>query len=251
MPSNPRLDLARVQLSCENCSLAELCLPRGLTGAALDELDRIVLRKRPIERGQHLFRQGDEAGSLFAVRTGSFKTWLGSQDGEEQILGFYLPGELVGLDGLDGRRHHCSAVALETASVCEIPMTELEPLCGKLEPLRHALHELMGREIHRDHKLLLLLARRSAEGRLAGLLLSLSRRFAARGFSPRDFNLSMSRQDIANYLGLAVETVSRLFAHLQEEGLVEVDRRRVVIRDMDRIEALCGGCESGPDQPAQ
>jgi CRP/FNR family transcriptional regulator len=237
-PPNKIIDISRLKVTCQDCTLTELCLPRGLDASEIEALDKIVKRRRPLRRGDYLFRAGDSFYSLYAVKAGSVKTFAPTDDGGEQILGFHLPGELVGLDAMQSDLHTCSAMALETTSVCELPFVNLEELSREVPGLQHQLFKLVGKEISNEHGMLLMLGNRSAEERLATFLLSLSSRLHERGFSAQEFNLSMSRHDIANYLGLAVETVSRLFTRFQEEGLLEVERRHITICDLDRLRSM-------------
>ncbi len=223
--------------SCTNCALAALCLPGGLDPPAIDQLSRIVRRRRVL-RGEHLFRAGDSLQSLYAVHSGAVKTYLTAKDGNEQILNFYLPGDLLGLDALERESHTCSAIAMDTVHICELLVCQLEEMCHVLPKLPHKMLKLLGREVATSHAMLLLLGKKSALERLATFLFSVSVRLQQRGFSEREFNLSMPRDDIANYLGLARETVSRLFSYLQEDGLLTVQRKHVRIHDMDRLRAL-------------
>ena len=230
------------KVACQDCSLFQLCLPVGIDQNDLAEVDRIIKRQRPIQRGAPLFATGDKFRSIYAVRSGSLKTSVLIEDGREQVTGFFLPGEMVGLDAIGSGVHTCTARALETTSVCEIPYDDLEAIGARIPSLPRQLLRIMSREMHHDQLLLLLLGKRSADERLAAFLFSLSQRFALRGYSPNEFNLSMSRNDIANYLGLAVETVSRLFSRLQEEGILVVHSRHVQLRDVARLRALAGIC---------
>lgn len=234
------IDISRVRVTCRDCSLYQLCLPLGIDGPDLERLEHIIKRRTPLARGDHLFRMGDPFRALYAVRSGSLKTYALSGDGGEQVTGFHLPGELAGLDAITTERHPCAAYALETTSICEIPFDSLEELAGEIPGLRRQLLRLMSREILADQGHLMLLGRKTAEERLATLLVSLSARLQARGFPAHEFRLSMSRADIGNYLGLAVETVSRLFSRFQEEGLLVVARKRVHIRDLDGLYRLAG-----------
>ena len=224
-----------IRISCSNCSLAELCLPHGLTEAELEQLEKIVKRKPPLQPGQHLYRAGDASYSLYAVRSGTLKSYYTTDDGDEQVLGFTLPGEMVGFDGLSDGHYTSNSVVLETSCVCSLPYERLEEMCHTTPGLHKQIMRVVGREITLDHQMLLLLGKRSAEERLATFLVSLSKRYHARGLSATEFNLPMSRQDIGNYLGLAIETVSRLFAHFQEQNLLTVNRRRVVLHALDRL----------------
>ncbi len=239
---NHIVDLRRLKVSCKDCSLAELCLPRGLDATETDRLDSIVHRRRALRRGEHLFRVGDHLQSLYAVRFGSIKTYIPTEDGSEQILGFHMPGELISLDALGGGSHACAAVALETVGLCELPIFRFEELCHVLPSLQRQMMRLIGKEVAGDHAMLLLLGKTSAVKRLATFLLDVSLRLERRGFSAREFNLSMPRVDIANYLGLARETVSRLLTRFQDDGLLIINRRRVHIHDMDGIKTLAGLC---------
>jgi CRP/FNR family transcriptional regulator len=234
--------LEELKVSCQNCTLADLCLPHGMHHNELEELDRIVMRHNPYQPGQHLFRPGDSSHALYAVRSGAIKSYCITADGDEQVLGFTLPGELTGMDGLSGGCYSSAAVVLETSSVCELPFSQLEGLCHELPGLHKQMMNGMGREITEDHHMLMLLGKRTAEERLASFLLSLSMRYHKRGLSATEFNLPMSRQDIGNYLGMAIETVSRLFAQLQDRKLLEVRRRQVKILDLDRVRQIVEPC---------
>ena len=240
-----------IRISCSNCSLAELCLPHGLTEAELEQLEKIVKRKPPLQPGQHLYRAGDASYSLYAVRSGTLKSYYTTDDGDEQVLGFTLPGEMVGFDGLSDGHYTSNSVVLETSCVCSLPYERLEDMCHTTPGLHKQIMRVVGREITLDHQMLLLLGKRSAEERLATFLVSLSKRYHARGLSATEFNLPMSRQDIGNYLGLAIETVSRLFAHFQEQNLLTVNRRRVVLHDLDRLTGQIEGyLNYVPERPA-
>ena len=228
------------KVACQDCSLFQLCLPVGIDQNDLAEVDRIIQRRRPIRRGDPLFVTGDKFHSIYAVRSGSLKTSVLIEDGREQVTGFFLQGEIVGLDAIGTGEHTCTARALETTGVCEIPYDEIETLGVRIPSLPRQLLRIMSREMHHDQLLLLLLGKRSADERLAAFLFSLSQRFGLRGYSPNEFNLSMSRNDIGNYLGLAVETVSRLFSRLQEDGILVVRSRHVQLRDIARLRALAG-----------
>ncbi|MGC1952417.1 MAG: fumarate/nitrate reduction transcriptional regulator Fnr [Gammaproteobacteria bacterium] len=235
-------NLSRAAVSCKNCCLSEFCLPTGLNATELEQLINIIHRSPSLPRGKHLFKIGDPIQSLYAVRSGSVKVYVPTEPGEEQVLGFILPGEFLGFDGIEAQHHTCAAVPLETTTVCELPYDRLEELCHALPAIDSRIHKLIGKEITGDHEMLILLGKKTAEERLATFLLSLSARFKQRGFSERDFNLSMSRHEIGNYLGLAVETVSRIFARFQDEGLISVNRRYVEILAMDELKKLVGDC---------
>ena len=252
MTQPTQINFDKLKVTCSNCSLRELCIPHGMNAEEVEKINSIVERKKPVHKNDYLFRAGDTNRSLYAVLSGSVKTLVDNPNGDEQIVGFHLPGELLGLDGFQGDTHTCSAVALETSSVCEFPLDSLDQVCHDVPSIQYAMRRIMGKEVAKDHAMLLLLGRMSAEEKLASFLISLSKRMEQRHWKPTEFNLTMPRQDIANYLGLAVETVSRLFAHLQEdEKIIEVDRRRVNILDMDRLRAIVGDVESGDQNAAK
>ena len=234
------IDIHAIKVACKECSLHQLCLPRSITGADLDKLDRIIERKRPLKRNEHLFQVGGSFNSIYVVRSGSLKTYSPTVDGQEQVTGFHLPGELLGLDAIGKGRHPCAAKALETTSVCEVPFEHLEGLTQELPTLQHQLLRLMSKEIFDDQELMLLLGKKTAEARLSAFLLSISLRFKQRGFSSTEFYLSMSRNDIANYLGLAVETVSRMFTRFQEDGLIDAERKHIVIKNREMMQQIAG-----------
>jgi CRP/FNR family transcriptional regulator len=242
------ISFEHIKVACKNCSLGTLCLPMGLAPEDVERLDNIVKRSRPLHRGDHLFRNADKFRSLFVVKTGSVKTYTPSEDGGEQVLGFHLPGEIIGLDAIERETHHCSAKVLETSAICEIPFHRLEELSGSIPSLQHQMYRLLSKEIGQDTEMLMLLGKKNAEERLATFLLSLSNRFHKRGLSATDFYLSMSRHEIGNYLGLAVETVSRLFTRFQDEGLLKVERKHVELLDLDRLEDMVAGPNSNHSQ---
>lgn len=237
----PRVvDLTEVRAACKSCSLFHLCLPMNISNTDLELLDRIIKRRRPLKRGDHLFHMGDHFQSVYAVRSGSIKTYTATEDGQEQITGFHLPGELVGLDAISDAKHPCGAKALESTSLCELPFDQLEELGNRIHGLQHHLFRLMSKEILKDENMLMLLGKMTAEERLANFLLSISGRFKHRGFSATEFYLSMSRNDIGNYLGLAVETVSRLFTRFQDDGLLSVERKHILIHNLERLQEFAG-----------
>ncbi len=239
------ISIENIKVACKNCSLSTLCLPIGLAPEDVEKLDRIVKRNRPLHRGDHLFRSGDRFSSLFVVKTGTIKTYAASQDGGEQVLGFHLPGEIIGLDAIQSEEHRCSAKVLETSAVCELPFGQLAELSASVPTLQHQMYRILSREIGQETEMLMLLGKKSADERLATFLLSLSGRFERRGFSPKDFYLSMSRHEIGSYLGLAVETVSRLFTRFQEEQLLTVERKHIQVQNVDRLRVLAQGMPPG------
>ncbi|MCJ8169185.1 fumarate/nitrate reduction transcriptional regulator Fnr [Atopomonas sediminilitoris] len=232
------------QTHCNDCSLASLCLPISLNVNDIDQLDSIVKRGRPLKKGDHLYRQGDTFTSVYAIRSGAIKTYVVSDAGEEQITGFHLPSEVVGLAGLAGDSHGVSAVALETTNVCEIPYERLDDLAMELPQLRRQLMNLMSREIREDQQMMLLLSKKNADERIATFLVNISGRYRLRGFSAHHFRLPMSRSELGNYLGLAVETVSRVFTRFQQQGLIEAEGKDVHLTNPTELYAMAGGrCE--------
>jgi CRP/FNR family transcriptional regulator len=232
------VDIASLHNVCEQCGIYKLCMPSGLQTGDLDALDRIIKRRRPLERGQHLYHAGEAFHSLYALRSGSLKTYVMTEEGEEHIIGIKMPGDLLGLSDINRQQYTRSARALETCSICEIPFERFEQLTQEIPDLHHHILSMMSREIHQEQDRVTMCKKLSAEARLAGLLLMLSHRFSQRGFSAADFNLSMSRSDIANMLGLAVETISRLFTQFQEHGLLVVERKHVKLLDFPGLELL-------------
>lgn len=237
------ISISSIKAACKSCTLRELCLPLGLDEADINALDHLIRRRQTLKKGQYLYRLGDSLRALYAIRQGSMKTAGLMEDGRVQVTGFHLPGELLGIDAINTDRHPCSAEALETTEICEIPYHALEDLAHKVPGLQHQLLRMMSREIARDQQMLMTLGRMAAEERVASCLLSFSQRHARLGRDKSRFKLSMSRQDLGDYLGLALETVSRLLSHLQEEGLIEVSGRHITIRDAHRLRTLGGGSE--------
>ncbi len=235
---NPVVDLDSARSICQHCGIYKLCFPMGLNMGDMDKLDSIIKRRQPLEKGQYLYQAGENFKSIFALRSGSLKTYLMSPDGEQHVIGFKMPGDLLGLSAINGEHYMNSARALETSSVCEIPFERLEELGHVIPGLQHHMVEMMSREIQEEQEKVAMCSKMPAEARLASVLLSLSDRFSNRGFSATDFHLSMSRSDIANMLGLAVETISRLFTHFQDEDLIKVERKHVKILDKKKLAGL-------------
>ena len=225
-------------ISCTSCSLNQLCIPFTLDEAELRTLDDVIERKKPFHKGDLLFEAESQLKSLFAVRSGSFKSYLVDNEGVEQITGFHLPGDIVGFDALSSHSHPTFAQALETAMVCEIPFTTVDELSDTMPNLRSQINRLMSTEISHDQNMLMLLNRRSADERIAAFLLSLSDRFGKRNLSRTAFRLSMTRCEIGNYLGLTVETVSRIFSKFQKAELISVDGKFVEILNPEALQTL-------------
>ncbi|WP_432473915.1 fumarate/nitrate reduction transcriptional regulator Fnr [Amphritea sp. HPY] len=225
---------------CNTCSLSSLCLPVSLNMTEMDRLDDIIDKSRPLKKGDHLFHQGEPFSTVYALRAGTIKTYTLTNEGEEQITGFYFPGELVGMSGFDNEEYPVSAKILETTTVCEIPFERLDELSGQLPELRRQILRTMSKEIRDDQQMMLLLSKKNAEQRVATFLVKLSSRFKARGYSAVNFRLSMSRNEIGNYLGLAVETVSRIFTRFQKMDLISVDGKEIELTDLEEIYNLSG-----------
>jgi CRP/FNR family transcriptional regulator len=236
----PELDLKLLQRSCAGCGLSQLCLPASIGGEDLPRLDQVVQVKKAVEREQMLYSAGQPFRALFVVRSGSFKTYAVDGEGETQVLGFHLPGEIMGLDAIAAGSHQCSAEALERSSACEVPYDRLEAVARELPGLQQQLLRVISREVQQDQRHLVMIGRKVALERLAIFLHSLSQRFARVRRDPHLFELPMSRRDLANYLGLVIETVSRLFSRLAELGVIEVERRTIRILDPARLRQLAG-----------
>ena len=227
---------------CSTCSLRELCLPIGLDPNEFEQLDAVIKQSRRLKKGEVLFRTGEAFTSLYAIRTGFFKTILGSRNGRDQVTGFFMSGELIGMDGICSHVHTCDAVALEDSEVCELPFSHMEELGSRIPSVQTHFFRLMSREIVRDQGVMLLLGNMRAEERLASFLLNLSQRLHHRGFAANDFILRMSREEIGSYLGLKLETVSRTLSKFHQEGLVEVDHKHIKLVDMAALKKMVSGC---------
>ncbi|MBK8666192.1 MAG: fumarate/nitrate reduction transcriptional regulator Fnr [Burkholderiales bacterium] len=224
-----------IKVACSDCNLRELCMPMGLSNSEMGQLDELVATPRKVKRAGPLFSKGDRFNALYAIRTGFFKTCIATEDGRDQVTGFQMAGEIIGLDGIVGDRHMCDAVALEDAEVCVMPYDRIEELSRLVPALQTHVHKIMSREIVREHGVMLLLGSMRAEERLAAFLLNLVQRLHARGFSQSELVLRMTREEIGSYLGLKLETVSRTFSKFAEEGIVEVKQRHVRILDTQAL----------------
>lgn len=237
--------------ACSSCSLRELCLPVALDRQDTDELDRIVERNRPFKKGEKVCRPGQHFSAIYAVLSGSLKSSLLGRNGESQVIAFHLPGELAGLDAIGSGSHPTTIEALETTSVCRIPFSQLEALSRKIPGLQHQLLRVMSKEIFDEHELLQVVSRRTAEQRLAIMLINLGQRFGRRGLSRTRFRLSMSRLDLGNYLGLAPETTSRTFRRLVDQGLLRVTGKEIELLDLQALHGLTEMSGSNPDLHAK
>jgi len=230
--------LAELKAACASCNLREICLPAGLTPAEMDQLDSLVNVRRKVKRGEALYRTGEVFDAVYAIRTGFFKSRVTYEDGRDQVTGFSMAGESLGMDGIGQGRHNCDAVALEDSDVCAIPYAHLEDLSREINGLQRHFHKVMSREIVRESGVMMLLGVMRAEERIAAFLLNLSQRLAARGYSPLEFHLRMTREEIGSYLGLKLETVSRAFSRFHQDGLIEVEQKFVRIRNIDALKDI-------------
>jgi CRP/FNR family transcriptional regulator len=230
-------NVVRVSNACSSCGLRGVCLPCGVGTDAINSIDELVYVRKRIKRGDYLYRAGDRFHALYTFRTGFFKSYVTTEDGRTHITGFQMPGEILGLDGIEDERHSQDVVALEDAEVCVIEYEQLASLSATMPELQLHLHRVMSREIVRDHGLMLLLGTMRADARVATFLINLSRRFAERGYSARAFNLRMTREEIGSYLGLTIETVSRTFSRLQERGLIRAQNRSIQLIDIEGLTA--------------
>lgn len=237
----PTFSVSHLKVACANCNLRELCLPLGLSLNDIEKLEDLVATRRRVKRGESLFRAGDRFESLYAVRLGFLKSTVVSTDGREQVTGFHMAGELIGMDGIGSEQHSCDTVALEDTEVCVIPYDRLEDVAASVPVLRSHFHKVMSREIVREHGVMLLLGSMHAEERLATFLLNLSQRFEARGYSRTEFVLRMTRAEIGSFLGLKLETVSRILSRFAQDGLIEVNQKHVRIVNPDGLRSIVSG----------
>lgn len=228
----------RGAVACRSCGIYRLCASLGLGSGDLSLLESVVRRDQMFRRGELLYRRAEPLEYLYAIRSGSVKTYITTEDRRIQVTGFHIAGELLGLNAIEHHRHQCEARALETTSVCMVSIESFEQLARREPAIQYEMLKIMSGEIAHHQDLLLLLSKCSAEERIAAYLLSLSRRFARRRYSATEFNLSMSRSDIGNYLGIAEETVCRVFTRFQEDGLIATRRRYVELRDLERLTAI-------------
>jgi CRP/FNR family transcriptional regulator len=234
-------EVAQCGTMCSSCNLRELCPPCcGLSRAEMHVADRLVFNRPRVRRGESLFRTGDRFTCLYAVRNGFFKSTAVLDNGRDQVTGFTMTGEVMGMDGIGPERHTCNTIALEDSEVCAIPFARLQEVAHEVPSLQRQFHKMMSREIVREHGVMLLLGSMNADERVAMLLLNMSQRFAARGYSPSEFNLRMTREEIGSYLGLKLETVSRTFSKLQDEGLISVQLKLIRILDSTGLGRVMG-----------
>lgn len=225
-------------ISCEACSLNNICLPNGLTSNEINILESSIDKTVKIKKKDPIFRANEETDGIYAVKSGAIKTSISNSDGQEQVLEFHLPGDMFGFDAFNTGSHSCDAVALEDTLLCKIPVDLFDDLCDRLPGLRKELRHQVGKEIGHNQCLLLSLGQQQTDERLATFLLLISSHYQSRGFSNKEFALPMSRQDLSNYLGMAVETLSRIISRMTDNGLVKIERRMVIISDMEKLKAL-------------
>ena len=227
-----------IKIACSNCNLRELCMPLGLNHDELDKIDNAINLRRKVKKGSLLFHNGEKFTSLYAIRIGFFKSFVASEDGHEQVTGFQMAGEVLGLDGIASDSHTCNAIALEDSEVCLMPFDRIEEISRDIPSMQRHVHKIMSREIVRENGIMLLLGSMRAEERLAAFLLNLVDRLHARGFSQSELVLRMTREEIGSYLGLKLETVSRAFSKFAEDGLVDVDKRNIRILRSDLLREM-------------
>lgn len=223
---------------CSNCMMGHVCLPVGMPSHEVEQLDTLVKERVRVDKGEPLYRHGDKLDALYGLRLGSMKALLEDENGQHQITGFFLPGEIIGLDGMLEGVHSSTAIAMEDTEVCVVRLQDIDEISRYVPSLQHQIRRLMSKEIARSHQVLLALGSMRSEQRLASFLINLSQRLAALGYSPTDFIMRMGREEIGNYLGLTIETVSRLFSRFAREGLIRVSQREVKILDMTALHEL-------------
>lgn len=238
---------AKAPENCVNCGAYKLCQSVG-GDTNFSGLDTLVKSRRIIKRGDFVYRTGDPFRAIYAIRGGSVKTYIIADDGRIQVTGFHVAGSVLGLDSMATSQYNCDAIALESTGVCEVPFVRFQELSKRIPSLQHQMLGILSQEILDNRNLILLLGKMNGEQRLAAFLLRISRRFERRGDSHRQFNMSMSRSDIGNYLGMAEETICRILARFQEEGLIAVQRRKVTLNDLDRLAAVASRNRPAPPQ---
>jgi CRP/FNR family transcriptional regulator len=239
-PNAVVISIRDLRTHCATCGIRELCLPVGLDPDEMKQVDALVATRTRLKRGETLYRAGEPFHALYAIRLGSIKSTLLAEDGREQVAGYHMQGDLVGLDGIGAGHHECDAIAVEDAEVCVLPFDRIEELARGVPALQHNLHRFLSKEISRDHNLMLVLGSMRAEERLALFLLNLAERHRRRGYSSTEYVLRLTRKEIGAYLGLKLETVSRLFSRFQEERLIRVQGRSVKLLDPAALKRVIG-----------
>lgn len=225
---------------CSTCVLGQFCLPLGLSAMEVAQVDTLVKDRVQLHKGDTLYRHGEPLNAMYSVRFGTLKTEHSLPDGRAQIIGFHMPGEILGLDGIGEHQYQANAIALEESEVCIIRFSEFENLASQIPSLQHQFHRILSRELTQDQRHLLSLGTLRAEERLAGFLINLSQRYAARGYECTEFDLKMSREDIGSYLGIQIETVSRMLSRFTESGLLQIKQRHVKLIDIEGLYQLAG-----------
>lgn len=241
MSMSPLNAMASLRISCSHCNLREHCVPLGLSLKDIDRLEDMVASRKRIRRGEPLFRAGDRFDAIYAIRLGFLKSSVMSSDGREQVTNFHMSGELIGLDGIANDVHSCDVIALEDTEVCVIPYERILAASNEMHDYNTHFHKILSREIIRQHGLMLLLGSMHAEERLAAFLLNLSHRFESRGYSRSEFVLRMTRAEIGSYLGLKLETVSRVLSRFSHDGLIVVNQKHVQILNPEGLRAIVSG----------
>jgi len=227
-----------VNISCGDCRLSSICLPLGLTPAQMTQVDDLITHRPLLQKQSYLYHANDAFQCLYVVRAGCVKTVMTSESGEERITGFYLPGDIVGIEGISDQRHHGAAITLDTTSVCKIPFDQIESLAAQVSDLQRHMFSIMSREVVTDQHAMMIMNKKKADARVAAFLLSLSGRFQRQNFSPTRWSLPMSRGDIGNYLGLTIETVSRVFTKLQKNEVISINKRELQIEQADHLQHI-------------
>ncbi len=235
------VDLDELRRNCGYSAINDFRLPAGLSVGEIQTLNTTVRDRLPLDRGHMLFHQGGSFGALYVVRAGSLKTFVEDSEGDLQILGFHLPGDIMGIGGLTNEHYPCSAEALERSNVCELRYAQLQEVSASVPALHHQLIRVISGALLTDQRHLVMMGKQQAQRRLAFFIRRMADRYERLSRDPLALTLSMSRSDIANYLGLALETVSRLFTKMESDGLLAVNRKSVRILRRDLLDELCGG----------
>lgn len=230
--------IAEKTIKCDACSLSQICIPNGLTANEVEELETSIEKSIKIKKKTYVFRANDKYDGIYAVKSGAIKTSVANKDGLEQVVEFHLPGDLLGFDAFDTGTHMCSAMALEDTLLCKISDEQFDDMCARLPGMRKVMFHQVGKEITHNQSLLLSLGQQQTDERLAVFLLKVAAHYQSRGFSSKEFNLPMPRQDLSNYLGMAVETLSRIITRMTDQGIIAIDRRMIIIKDLDKLEQL-------------
>ena len=240
------LKISVLQTSCKNCGLSTLCLPNELVGRELTELENITTQLPPMNKHGHIYKQGEVFTSLYVVRSGCVKKYQIDADGNEQVIGFSMPGELLGIDAIGTGKYMSAAEALDTASFCQLNYSKFEQLCEKIPGLIKHILKMAGRELVAEHEIHKAISQKNIDERVAVFFTSLSTRLSILGYSSNEFNLPMSRHEIANFLGMQPETFSRSLKKLVNSGLIDVNLRNIKIREPEKLRRLAGHCDTCP-----